>query len=217
MPGPGPALPITTVATSGGQPRRPQTGQAPMPCECSTFSATRICSSRLAPDGEPDAAVGTPGARRELQAAGEAVTGADAPVTTRLALRDGVPVHAVRPDRRRRRDVRRQEAAGRTLGSKPAGAGGGASGAGGGGGTFGAEAGGASGAAGRVREPGAAGARPAPGGRQLGSKPTPRWRWRTERVTSDACDRGEDERLTDVLQCRSFRGARAPKQTHGWV
>jgi hypothetical protein len=36
-----------------GQPRRPQTGQAPMPCECSTFSATRICSSRLAPFGEP--------------------------------------------------------------------------------------------------------------------------------------------------------------------
>ena len=30
------------------------TGQAPMPCVCSTFSATRICSSRLAPAGEPD-------------------------------------------------------------------------------------------------------------------------------------------------------------------
>jgi hypothetical protein len=39
--------------TTAGQPRRPQTGQAPMPCECSTFSATRICSSRLAPFGEP--------------------------------------------------------------------------------------------------------------------------------------------------------------------
>jgi len=37
-----------------GQPRRPQTGQARMPCECSTFSATRICSSRLAPFGEPE-------------------------------------------------------------------------------------------------------------------------------------------------------------------
>src|SRR5690242_5469197 len=42
------------VDHAAGQPRRPQTGQAPMPCECSTFSATRICSSRLAPDGEPD-------------------------------------------------------------------------------------------------------------------------------------------------------------------
>jgi uncharacterized protein (TIGR00369 family) len=37
-----------------GQPRRPQTGHAPMPCECSTFSATRICSSRLAPFAEPE-------------------------------------------------------------------------------------------------------------------------------------------------------------------
>src|SRR5690242_19848692 len=42
------------VDHAAGQPRRPQTGHAPMPCECSTFSATRICSSRLAPDGEPD-------------------------------------------------------------------------------------------------------------------------------------------------------------------
>ena len=39
---------------TGDQPRRPQTGHAPMPCECSTFSATRICSSRLAPFGEPE-------------------------------------------------------------------------------------------------------------------------------------------------------------------
>ena len=30
-----------------------QTGQAPMPCERTTFSATRICSSREAPAGEP--------------------------------------------------------------------------------------------------------------------------------------------------------------------
>ncbi len=46
-----------------GQPRRPQTGQAPMPCECSTFSATRICSSRLAllADPEPPFARQVPG------------------------------------------------------------------------------------------------------------------------------------------------------------
>ncbi len=25
-----------------------------MPCECKTFSATRICSSRLAPLGDPE-------------------------------------------------------------------------------------------------------------------------------------------------------------------
>src|SRR5271163_2809466 len=36
------------------QPRRPHTGHARIPCECSTFSATRICSSRLAPLGEPE-------------------------------------------------------------------------------------------------------------------------------------------------------------------
>src|SRR5665213_3070350 len=47
-------------------------------------------------------AVGAPGARGELQPAGESVTGADSPVATRLALRDGIPVHAVRPDGRRR-------------------------------------------------------------------------------------------------------------------
>ncbi len=50
--------------------------------------------------------VGVPGARRELQTTGEAVTGADAPVATRLALRDGIPVHAVCPMSGRRRDVR---------------------------------------------------------------------------------------------------------------
>ena len=50
--------------------------------------------------------VGVPGARGELQATGEAVTGADPPVATRLALRDGVPVHAVRPVGGRRRDIR---------------------------------------------------------------------------------------------------------------
>jgi len=53
------------------------------------------------------ATVGVPGARRELQAAGKTVTGADSPVATRLALRDGVPVHAVRlVNRRRGRGVR---------------------------------------------------------------------------------------------------------------
>ena len=55
------------------------------------------------------ATVGVPGARRELQAAREAVTGADRPVSTRLALRDGVPVHAVRlANGRGRRSVRRR-------------------------------------------------------------------------------------------------------------
>lgn len=38
----------------GGQPRRPQTGQARIPCERSTFSATRICSSRLALAADPE-------------------------------------------------------------------------------------------------------------------------------------------------------------------
>jgi hypothetical protein len=51
-------------------------------------------------------AVGVPGARGELQTASEPVTGADRPVSARLALRDGIPVHAVCPDRRRRRSVR---------------------------------------------------------------------------------------------------------------
>ena len=89
------------------QPRRPQTGQARMPCECKTFSATRICSSRLAPLGGSGATVGPPRARGELQATGVAVTGADPPVTAGLTLRDRVPVDAVRPmNRRRRRNVR---------------------------------------------------------------------------------------------------------------
>src|ERR1700731_1371953 len=35
------------------QPRLPHTGQALIPWLCSTFSATRICSSRDAPAGEP--------------------------------------------------------------------------------------------------------------------------------------------------------------------
>jgi hypothetical protein len=51
-------------------------------------------------------AVGVPRARGELQTAGEPVAGADRPVSARLALRDRVPVHAVCPDRRRRRSVR---------------------------------------------------------------------------------------------------------------
>jgi hypothetical protein len=55
--------------------------------------------------GGTRAAVGVPSARGELQATREAVTGADPPVSARLALRNGVPVHAVRPDRRRRRSV----------------------------------------------------------------------------------------------------------------
>ncbi|CEZ69398.1 Uncharacterised protein [Mycobacterium tuberculosis] len=38
----------------GGQPRRPQTGQARIPCERGTFSATRICSSRLALAADPE-------------------------------------------------------------------------------------------------------------------------------------------------------------------
>src|ERR1700749_2463880 len=41
------------------------------------------------------ATVGPPGAGRELQATGVAVTGADAPVATRLAGSDRVPVPAV--------------------------------------------------------------------------------------------------------------------------
>ena len=59
------------------------------------------------------AAIGPPRAGGELQAAGEAVTGADPPVTAGLALSDGVPVDAVRPvngrgvrSGRRRRNVR---------------------------------------------------------------------------------------------------------------
>ena len=58
-----------------------------------TLLATRICSSRLALCGEPRAAVGAPGAHGELQAAVVAVTGAGRPVATRLACRDGIPVH----------------------------------------------------------------------------------------------------------------------------
>ena len=42
------------------------------------------------------ATIGMPGAGGELQATGETVTGVDRPVATRLALRDGVPVDAVR-------------------------------------------------------------------------------------------------------------------------
>ena len=44
------------------------------------------------------ATVGPPGAGRELQTAGVAVTGADRPVATGLAGSDRVPVHAVGPD-----------------------------------------------------------------------------------------------------------------------
>src|ERR1700685_1138061 len=46
--------------------------------------------------------VGPPGAGRELQTAGVAVSGADAPVATGLASGDRVPVDAVGPLHRRR-------------------------------------------------------------------------------------------------------------------
>ncbi len=107
MPGtrPGIFLLATAARPPVGQPRRPQTGQAPMPCECSTFSATRICSSRLAPFGEPDPPLERQVLGVNCRPPENPLPGADAPVATRLALRDGVPVHAVRPNGRRRRDV----------------------------------------------------------------------------------------------------------------
>ncbi len=64
-----------------------------MPWVFSTLLATRICSSRPAWWGEPDAAIGTPGAHGELQAAVVAVTGVGGPVAARLAGRDCIPVH----------------------------------------------------------------------------------------------------------------------------
>ena len=67
-----------------------------MPCVFSTFSATRICSARLAVCGEPEPPLARQVPMRELQAAVVAVTSVDRPVAAGLAGRDGIPVDAVR-------------------------------------------------------------------------------------------------------------------------
>ena len=80
-----------------------------MPWECFTFSATRICSSRLALLGRARPTVGTPGAQGELQAAVVAISGRDTPVAAGLAGRDGIPVRAVRIGGARRQSNRRDQ------------------------------------------------------------------------------------------------------------
>src|SRR5258705_6664157 len=78
-----------------------------MPWECRTFSATRICSSRLACWGEALTAVGVPGAHGELQAAVVTVTGRGRPVAAGFAGCDSIPVHTVRIGGARRQRQRR--------------------------------------------------------------------------------------------------------------
>lgn len=104
---------------SSGQPRRPQTGQAPMPWVRRTFSATPDLLLAAGVGRGARAAVGPPGALGELQAAGETVTGVDRPVATGLASRDRVPVDAVgtlEGGRRRLRSRRRGRRRGGRLG-----------------------------------------------------------------------------------------------------
>ncbi|EUA33196.1 hypothetical protein I553_7606 [Mycobacterium xenopi 4042] len=191
------------------------------------------CAGRSRPPGSaprgwrwPGArtAVGPPGALGELQAAGETVAGIDRPVATGLASRDRVPVDAVRT-------------LGAGAGASGAGAGAAsASGAGAGSsaagpapqdqalpprgrrlsclrcGSFSCLVSGCkllrsgsvgSGAEGCVHVPGLT--------FRVGAGDERRRRRRDERP----CDAGDDERLVDGLQYRSFRGARAPKQAHG--
>src|SRR6201996_9336023 len=120
------------------QPRRPQTGQAPMPCECKTFSATRICSSRLAPFAAP---------RPPLARQGRGVTGtppenplpvlmAQFPPDSHCAIASQFTLYARGAGGA---SMGGAGAGGGTFGSKPSGAGGGGASGAGGGGTFGSK------------------------------------------------------------------------------
>lgn len=138
---PGPKARHSLYVRDGGQPRRPQTGHAPMPWLCRTFSATRICSSRLAPDGDPD----PPLARQVLE------VNCSPPEKPLPVLIDQLP-----PDSHCAMASQftlyalwtgggggaSGAGGGGTFGSKPTGAGAGASGAGGGGASGTASAGG---------------------------------------------------------------------------
>src|SRR6516162_5177702 len=137
--------------------------------------------------------VGVPRAHRELQAAGEAVTGVDRPVATRLALRDGIPVHAVRRvNRRRRRGVRRGGL--RSVRVVAHG----------------------SGRRGRVRSRRRGRVRGGPGWVNVRVKAhRVRAGGRRWHARERPGDRGEYERLTAVLQISSFRGARAEANPQG--
>jgi hypothetical protein len=137
-----------------------------MPCECRTFSATRICSSRLAPAGEPE----PPLAAQVLdvncrppeyplpllmpQFPPDSHCAMASQFTLYALIGAGGGASGAGP--------------GGTLGSKPTGAGGGASGggatgAGGGGGTFGSKPTGAGAGASGAGGGGASGAGPAGG------------------------------------------------------
>ena len=108
-------------------------------------------------------AVGVPSALRELQATGESVSGADAPISTRFARRDGIPVHGLhRPVNRSGRNSVSRSPLGVRGGSR---------------------------VRGTARHIGSGGGR---GDRH-----------------HHACERGENQRLTDFPQLRSFLRARA--------
>src|ERR1700727_1984552 len=108
-----------------------------MPCECSTSSATRICSPRLAPFGEP----APPLERQVLEvnwrppAKPLPVLIPQLPPDSHCAMASQFTLYALMGGG----GAASGPGGGGTFGSKPTGAGGGASGAGGGGGTFGAK------------------------------------------------------------------------------
>jgi hypothetical protein len=139
-----------------------------MPCECSTFSATRICSSRLAPEGEPDPPLAChvlevncrPPANPLPVLIDQFPPDSHCAIASQFTLyaRIGGGGGASGPG------------GGGTLGSKPAGAGGGGASGPGGGGTLGSKPAGAGG--GGASGPGGGGGASGPGGgATFGSKP----------------------------------------------
>src|SRR5580693_2387529 len=107
-----------------------------MPCECSTFSATRICSSRLAPFGEPEPPLECQVLEVNCRPPAKPlpVLIPQFPPDSHCAMASQFTLYALIGAGASGAGA---SGGGGRFGSKPAGAGGGASGAGGGGGASG--------------------------------------------------------------------------------
>jgi hypothetical protein len=169
-----------------------------MPCECSTFSATRICSSRLAPFGEPapplECQVLEVNCRPPAKPLPVLIP--QFPPDSHCAMASQFTLYAL------------IGAGASGAGASGAGGGGGASGAGGGG-ASGAGGGGASGAGGGGGASGAGAA-----GATFGSKPTG-----SALAEADGIARSVPVTAASMSVLRTFfkvflSHARAPKPTH---
>jgi hypothetical protein len=169
-----------------------------MPCECSTFSATRICSSRLAPFGEPEPPL-------ECQVLEVNCSPPEKPLPV-LIPQFPPDSHCAMASQFTLYALIGAGASG--AGASGAGGGGGASGAGGGG-ASGAGGGGASGAGGGGGASGAGAA-----GATFGSKPTG-----SALAEADGIARSVPVTAASMSVLRTFfkvflSHARAPKPTH---